>query len=762
ALLVFLALGAGSCRTTPLDNVWPGCKPAAPPCPPPTTLAPSVAPARFPASVVIDERISPAVDCNPVRTQHTLVVTVLDSCGNPLPGQRVEWVLTRYPEAVGDIVAVDDQYGSGVIAPLTSSRVTNAGNKITNLYAVSVTNYGPEMIDAGNNHPYVGQNGARLPDITVGTGQSWITITSTREGVTDLFVYVPAIRDGTKHKIFAKKIWADYDVVFPESAVNVLPAQDHAFPVQMVRSDGTGIPGQPVEAEILDGPEAVFSESNASLAEVLTNANGIAEFHVQNVAGESGVNRLRFTANGTFYGEVCPRSAIVTKTWRRVALEISCDFPGGPEAFVGKPFEKMITVTNTGDATAENVVLDDRPDGGLSFAGGASFPLEIGSLAPGESRTETVTLLAQAPGPYVNTVIATSSVGDARAEATCPVEVVQGVLELTKVCEPDRVNAGGEVRFVVTVTNSGRGPLENVVVLDEYPEGIEPTSQDRVTLGTLQPGEVQEIQFTGVADVPGTFTNRARATADGVPEKEATCTLRVVACNLKMELVGPGKVYYNEPANFTIRVRNEGDGDAAGCMVRVIAGECLGNVVRDFNVGPLGPGEEWVQDLAVTGTGVGSCLVTAESDCGARCQARQDVTLRVTGLPALQVEMVDKALDGTEAGVFRVGETFLYRVTVMNDIGTEATPGMIVTWRLPPELEFVSGRSDRQATVSGAGIQASSTPFALGLRETITFDLQVRVLSAPPSGMVKTDAVVTRASDGVELSRETESTTLRP
>ena len=135
--------------------------------------------------------------------------------------------------------------------------------------------------------------------------------------------------------------------------------------------------------------------------------------------------------------------------------------------------------------------------------------------------------------------------------------------------------------------------------------------------------------------------------------------------------------------------------------------------------------------------------------------------LRVTGLPALQVEMVDKALDGSEGGVFRIGETFTYRLTVLNDVGTEITPDLVVRWELPPELEFVAGRSDLGATVSGAGSRAQSSAFSLGIQELITFELQVRVLAESPSGFVEATAVVERASDGAQFSRETESTSLR-
>jgi uncharacterized repeat protein (TIGR01451 family) len=761
-VLVGLVVALPSCRTTPLDNIWPGCAvcgPAPTPQPCPPVVCPQ--PEMLPWTVEIDERISPPVDCNPVRTQHTLVVTVRDQCGNPLPGQRVEWILARYPEAVGDIVAVDDQYGSGRIAPLTNVAVGNNGNKIDNQYAVSVTNYGAEMIDAGNNHPYMGANGARLPDITVGQGQSWITITSTREGVTDLIVYVPAIRDGIRHKIWAKKVWADFDVEFPQDAVNMLPESDHAFPVRVFRSDTSGIPGQPVDAEILDGPNAVFASSNAATATLQTDANGVANFHVRNLNGETGVNRIRFTANGTFYGETCPRSLIVTKRWQKAELEISCSYPGGPTADVNRPFEKLITITNTGDAPAEGVVLNDRPGGGLMLAEPASFPMNIGTIGPGEVVTRTARLVASTGGSLMNTVAVTSTTGNLSAEATCPIEIVQGILEIQKVCEPAVVNAGQEVTFVVTVSNVGEGTLENVMVADAYPAGIEPTSQDSITIGTLMPGDSQQVIFTGIAEEPGTYTNVARASAEGVPLKEASCTVQAVMCRLEMDLVGPDAIYFGEQANFTVRVTNVGDGPAESCMVQVTTGDCLGNITRAFNVGPLAAGAVWTQDFAAMGTSVGDCVVSADSDCGARCQIRQDVQLRVTGLPALQVEMTDKGLDGSEEGIFVVGETFVYRIVVENDVGTEATPEMRVDWRLPPELEFVSGRSDLGTTVSGSGTQAQSAGFTLDVNAAITFELQVRVLSAPANGLVKTHAIVYRQMDDAELASESESTTLK-
>ena len=750
--VAMLLLIAASCRTTPLDNVWPGCQV----CTPVTEPAP-----RIPTACRIEERVSPRVDCNPVKTQHTLVVTVLDQCGQPMPGQRVEWMLSRYPEAVGDIVAVDDQYGTGRIAPMAAAFPGNNGNKIDNQYAVSVTNWGPELLDAGNNHPYEDENGVRLPDITVGPGETWLTITSTREGVTDIVIYVPGIRDGTKHKCWAKKIWADFNVDFPQSAVNTLPDDTHSFPVSITRMDGSGIPGQPVEAEILDGPNVTFTNGQRTM-ELDTDANGVADFNVRNSTGETGTNRIRLTAKGSFYGAECPRSTIVTKTWLKAALEVDCRYPNGPTAAVGKSFPKLITVRNTGDAPAENVMLEDTPQGGMTVADGSAFPMNLGTIAPGQVVTRTVNFMANSAGNYTNTVRVTSSTGNASASNTCPIEITEGKLEITKVCDPVKAQAGSEVRFVVTVSNTGRAPLENVNVVDTYPEGIKPTTQNTANLGTLMPGDSQDVIFAGIAEAPGTYTNVARATADGVPEVQAQCTLEVVKCELQMELLGPPNIYFGEMANFTLKVTNVGDGNAEGCTVRISYGGCLGGGFEDVNIGPLAPGEVWTHDWSRKAIAVGPCQISADSNCGARCAIRRDADIRVTGLTALQVEMTDKRNDGSEWGIFRVGETFIYRLRVENDVGTERTPEMKVIWQLPPELEFVSGRNmSGQTEVTGSGQAAESGDFSMAVGGKMDFELMVRVVSAPASTLVKTVAVIQRSSDGAELASESESTTLR-
>jgi uncharacterized repeat protein (TIGR01451 family) len=728
------------------------------PCPPePLARADLV-----PVAVVWDERVSPVVDCNPVYTQHTLVVTVIDQCGNPLPGQRVEWMLARTPTAVGDIVATDDQYGIGAIDPMQSGpayAAPNNGNKIDNHFAVSVTNFEEEFIDAANNYPYVDSSGQRLPDIAVGRGQSWITITSVSEGVTDIVAYVPAVKDGAKHKVFAKKIWADFAVTPPADAVNLLPNDVHGFTVNVHRqSDHAGLPGQPVEAEVLDGPDATF-DTGGRVATATTGPDGNATFMLRNVAQQSGTNRIRFTAKGRFHGQECPRTYIARKTWQKVALACNCQFSVS-ETNVNAPFDATFTVTNSGDAPAHDARLDVQLGAGLQTADGTTFPLNLGTIAPGQSVSRPVRLVATTEGTFTVSTNASSPQGNATSQCACTVTAVKGNLEIAKRCEPGQVSVGEQVRFVVTVSNTGRGSLSNVMLVDDYPDGITPNTANSVAVGDLAPGQSAVFEFLGTTTRPGRFLNTARATADGQPEKSASCEVVVVQCALTVGLICPGRIGFGEPGNFTVKVSNTGDGPATGCVVRLTHGPCLDGGVIDVPIGALAPGQSFTHDWVARGRANAKCSVVAEASCNG-CQARDQCEVEVTGLPAIQTEMVDKDLQKNEKGIFVVGEELLYVLEVQNDVATESTPPLKIVLSLPAELQFVSATGTRGVTFTGGGQSATSTEFRLDVNEKIFVEFRVKAVAVPPGNLAKTLASVVRASDGVELASETESTTIK-
>ena len=131
------------------------------------------------------------------------------------------------------------------------------------------------------------------------------------------------------------------------------------------------------------------------------------------------------------------------------------------------------------------------------------------------------------------------------------------------------------------------------------------------------------------------------------------------------------------------------------------------------------------------------------------------------GLPAIQLEMIDLDANRNKKGIFELGESFIYELTIENDVGTALTPDLKIVWALPKELEFVSGTGDRGATVTGSGQSAESSTFVLAPNQTLKFELIVKCIGVPERNLVQSRASVVTAAGNQELATETESTTLK-
>ena len=421
----------------------------------------------------------------------------------------------------------------------------------------------------------------------------------------------------------------------------------------------------------------------------------------------------------------------------------------------------MFTVTNAGDAPSGDVTLATAPPPGLLVADGTQFPLSLGNIAPGATVQKSVRFTMMAEGPQQITTTVTSAEGAGSSQCACPAVVgVRGVLALECRCEPGSVDVGTPIQIVGTVSNTGKGSIRNVKVELTWPEGMTPQTQNVVTLPEMAPGRVDQFVFQGLPTRPGKFPSVVKATGDGFTEVASSCECTAVQCALEISMIAPGKIGYGEPGNFTVKVTNKGDGAAMNCSVRVTHGACLDGAVKDFPLGIVAPGETKAIDWVATGTANAKCTVTAEVNC-AGCTQRTEAEVDVQGLPALQCEMVDERVDHVEAGIFKVGEEFLYVLDVQNDVATQATPPLKVVLSLPPELEFVAGTSDRGVTVTGANQQATTTEFRLDLNEKVRFEFRVKALAVPPGNLLRARASVQRASDGAELADEDESTTIK-
>lgn len=235
---------------------------------------------------------------------------------------------------------------------------------------------------------------------------------------------------------------------------------------------------------------------------------------------------------------------------------------------------------------------------------------------------------------------------------------------------------------------------------------------------------------------------------------EVTCT------------TNPPRVIVTDPFVATVTVRNTGDVALANVTVQ-LRGDLGAHVPTGQPAQPslviekLEPGEAKELSATFMSDTVGTTRVIGGArDALGWAAANCACTVDVIGLPAIQSEMTDKDLQGTEKGIFVVGESFTYVLEVQNDAGTTVTPDLKVVYTLPKELEFVSGTAGSGVTITGAGQAAETSQFALTPNQSMVLTITVKALAAPASNLVQTRASI-QTTGGVEVAEETESTTVK-
>lgn len=251
-------------------------------------------------------------------------------------------------------------------------------------------------------------------------------------------------------------------------------------------------------------------------------------------------------------------------------------------------------------------------------------------------------------------------------------------------------------------------------------------------------------------------------TTTHVAAEDDPCLCRdlVVTCS-----VTPRTVVMGDPFEFCTTVTSVGATPLEN--VRVTITGCPKAVAEPNQklvviVPRLAQGETFTHCVKFRCTKVGECRLTAHAvDSTGIAAAGCLCSSFCKGLPALQLEMIDTAIDRSAKGIFRLGETFMYRLSIENDVGSALTPDLVVNFSLPPELTFVRGRADGGVTISGSGQAATSSRFVLRPNQKFIMEFECKVIKVPTRSLVQARAVVAAQPSGLELSTESESTTLR-
>ncbi len=259
-----------------------------------------------------------------------------------------------------------------------------------------------------------------------------------------------------------------------------------------------------------------------------------------------------------------------------------------------------LAVSNAGpNATSGSVSISNTfPSGVTSFtfsgagwacsalAGSVATCTNAASIAASGSAPPLVlSMTAPATGPAVDSASVSAGTGDPNSGNNIASQSVtvtpQANLSITKT-GPASVNAGQNIIYTVTVTNSGPSSAFGVSVTDPTPSGLTFVSNSGgctgaypCLLGTLTNGQTVTIlstYATSSASAGSTVVNSASVssvTADPVPAGNTASFTTTVngSADLAITKNGPVSSSPGTPLVYTITVTNNGPSDAAAVVV---------------------------------------------------------------------------------------------------------------------------------------------------------------------------------------------------
>jgi uncharacterized repeat protein (TIGR01451 family) len=247
-------------------------------------------------------------------------------------------------------------------------------------------------------------------------------------------------------------------------------------------------------------------------------------------------------------------------------------------ALVGNDVTYAVEVTNAGSYVAKGVVLTERVPDGMSHASGSrDVVLQLGDLAPGQSRTASVVLKALQKGQSKNV----AKVDAANAAAATAESSTLMLLQTVKLASKglDEQYVGKPVSYDITVTNPGDVPLKNLVVTDSVPaearilqaSGASVSGNSAAwNITQLAPGETQKFHVVATALTPGAYKNQVKVrSGDGIAAENEYVTLWRGLPGLSLQMADSADpVREGDMTEFRITLTNQGT--AADSNIRVI------------------------------------------------------------------------------------------------------------------------------------------------------------------------------------------------
>lgn len=258
---------------------------------------------------------------------------------------------------------------------------------------------------------------------------------------------------------------------------------------------------------------------------------------------------------------------------RKECMQVGCD-----------QIRYNLVVTNTGDAPANNVQVNDNlPSGLTADSGGNTKTFDAGNLAPGESKQASYMANASGGGTFTNRATASAD-GGLSASAECTTTIATPSLTISKSARPTTLfmqrGRDQQVEYTITVSNPSSAPASNVTLTDRWegpgalafgsanPPATASGNSASWNLGTIGAGQSVNVTVTMRGVALGTTTNEACVQAECVPPVCDTAVVEVKGTPaILVEVVDdPDPLYADtdgtptpaEQTTYTISVTNQG------------------------------------------------------------------------------------------------------------------------------------------------------------------------------------------------------------
>ena len=295
-----------------------------------------------------------------------------------------------------------------------------------------------------------------------------------------------------------------------------------------VRNPGTGA----AENVIVMLPEALGGE-RATLGDIEAGKEKV--FQVELLARTAGELNLIATAAAD---QELKTSAERGLTVRRANLDVSLEGPG--LKYSGSGAQYTVTITNDGDATANEVVTAVALPPGVKYLsgvesvkiidGGMRWP--VGALEPGQTRTYKINCLLNTSGDLQLEVGARGK-GELAASSAC-LTTVETVADLVlTVADPKGpLPTGEKIPYQIKVQNRGSKTAKGVNLVMQFSDGIEPVDATGLAhriaegqvlfnpIAQIDPGQEMTFKVNAEALKSGTHIFRAQLTCQDSDARE--------------------------------------------------------------------------------------------------------------------------------------------------------------------------------------------------------------------------------------------------